>query len=80
MALILNLEINRNKIYGSKENQTEDSLKILKRITLCYIDPCSMLVVGRRGPPCHMMGPPNVAWVDPLHCLEGKLLKNYPHN
>ena len=35
-----NLEINRNKIYGSKENQSNQSLNILKRIqTLCYIDP-----------------------------------------
>ena len=38
--LYRNIELNRNKIYGSKENQTEESLKILKRIqTLCYIDP-----------------------------------------
>ena len=35
-----NLEINRNKIYGAKENQSRQSLNILKRIqTLCYIDP-----------------------------------------
>lgn len=35
-----NIEINRKKIYGSFDNQTQESLNILKRIkTLCYIDP-----------------------------------------
>ena len=35
-----NIEINRNKIYGEKENQSIQSLNILKRIqTLCYIGP-----------------------------------------
>ena len=38
--LFRNLEINRKKIYGSKENQSIESLNIFKRIqTLCYIDP-----------------------------------------
>ena len=35
-----NIEINRRKIYGSIDNQNQQSLNILKRIkTLCYIDP-----------------------------------------
>ena len=35
-----NPEINRKKIYGSKENQSIESLNIFKRIqTTCYIDP-----------------------------------------
>ena len=35
-----NIEINRKKIYGSLDNQTQESLNILKRIkTLCYIEP-----------------------------------------
>ena len=34
------MEINRNKIYCSKENQSIESLNIFKRIqTLCYIYP-----------------------------------------
>ena len=38
--LFRNIEINRKKIYGSIENQNQNSLNILKRIkTLCYIDP-----------------------------------------
>lgn len=38
--LYRNLEINRNKIYGAIENQTQLSLNILKRIkTLSFIDP-----------------------------------------
>ena len=35
-----NIEIHRKKIFGSLDNQSEESLNILKRIkTLCYIDP-----------------------------------------
>ena len=38
--MVSNIEINRKKIYGSIENQNQNSLNILKRIkTLCYIDP-----------------------------------------
>ena len=32
MAFILNLEINRKKLYGSIDNQSQFSLNILKRI------------------------------------------------
>ena len=35
-----NIEINRNKIYGSIDNQTQESKNILKRIkTICFMDP-----------------------------------------
>ena len=38
--LFRNLEINRNKIYGYKENQNNESLNIFKRIqSLFYFDP-----------------------------------------
>lgn len=38
--LYRNLELNRNRIYGAIENQTQLSLNILKRIkTLSFIDP-----------------------------------------
>ena len=38
--LFRNIEINRKKIFGSLDNQNQESLNILKHVKiLCYIDP-----------------------------------------